>query len=350
MRKIGIIIVNYKDYAEKFLSECKNSLDNQTFPKDQFQVYIVDNASTESSLNYLESHFKDAKVLPRPDGNFSAANNLGAQKAIEDECEIIIALNMDVVLDEDWLKNLVEQVESNKEGIYQSKMLLHSNKELVNSEGNLFHYLGFGFTDGYNKLNDKDESEIKELKGYVSGCAIAFHKDVYEKLGGWNEEYYMYHDDLEMGWKAKLLGIKSYLVPNSIVYHKYEFSRSVQMVYYMERNRYLAILHFYKWQTIIIFLPILIVLDLAMWLYSIIGGWGFQKLKVFLYFIRITSWKKIFQTRKKVQTIRKTTDKQILNSFEGKVLFQEINNPILQYFGNPIMNLYLKLAKKVIFW
>ncbi|MBT4722661.1 glycosyltransferase, partial [Candidatus Falkowbacteria bacterium] len=164
MRKIGIIIVNYKDYAEKFLSECKNSLDNQTFPKDQFQVYIVDNASTESSLNYLESHFKDAKVLPRPDGNFSAANNLGAQKAIEDECEIIIALNMDVVLDEDWLKNLVEQVESNKEGIYQSKMLLHSNKELVNSEGNLFHYLGFGFTDGYNKLNDKDESEIKELK------------------------------------------------------------------------------------------------------------------------------------------------------------------------------------------
>lgn len=350
MPKVGIVIVNYKDYAEKFLSDCKDSIEKQTFPKEQFQVYIVDNASTESSANYLKSTFKDAKVLPRPDGNFSAANNLGAQKAIDDGCEIIIALNMDVVLDKDWLNNLVRQVEANKTGVYQSKMLLHSNKELINSEGNLFHYLGFGFTDGYNKPDNKDDSKLKELKGFASGCAIAFHKDVYEKLGGWNEEYYMYHDDLEMGWKARLFGIKSYLVSDSIVYHKYEFSRSVQMVYYMERNRYLAMLHFYKWHTIILFLPILITLDLAMWIYSIIGGWGFQKLKVLLYFVRISSWKKIFQTRRKIQLIRKVTDKHILTNFEGKVLFQEINNPILQYLGNPLMSLYLKLAKNVIFW
>ena len=68
------------------------------------------------------------------------------------------------------------------------------------------------------------------------GSSFAVKKAVLDKIGGYNEEYYMYHDDLEMGWKAKLAGYKIVLAPKSVCYHKYGFSRSIKMVYYMKRT------------------------------------------------------------------------------------------------------------------
>ena len=65
----------------------------------------------------------------------------------------------------------------------------------------------------------------------------------------------MYHDDLEMGWKAKLAGYKIVLAPKSVCYHKYEFSRSIKMVYYMERNRLITHFSFYELTSILAILP-----------------------------------------------------------------------------------------------
>jgi GT2 family glycosyltransferase len=350
MAKIGVIIVNFKDYANKFLADCRDGLENQTLRREDYAVYIVDNASSEESLRYLKQNYSEAIILPRKDGNFSAANNLGTNRAIKDGCQIVVIVNMDVEIDQNWLKSLTDPIYQNKNAIYQSKLLSYFNKNKINSIGNSFHYLGFGFTDGNNTEDKYGETAIKELQGFASGCALAFHRDVWVKVNGWNEDYYMYHDDLEFGWKARLLGIKSYLVTNSIIYHKYQFNRSMKMVYYMERNRYLAMLHFYKWKTLVVLFPMIAILEIAMWFYSIISGWWIQKLKVLIYFFRISTWKKILSTRKQVQITRKVRDQEIIATFKGKVIFQEINNPVLQHIGNPLMNIYFKLAKRIIFW
>ena len=358
MEKAAIILVNYKDYAERFLMECRDSLRNQTYPKEDYQVYIIDNAASSKSRNFLENCFPEAKVLPREDGNYSAANNLGIKKAREDGFKNFIVANMDTKFDEHWLEELIKAVNSDERiGLAQSKILLYPkngkewNEPLINSLGNALHYLGFGYTSGYGKKNsDFPESEITDIAGYASGCSLAIKNEVLDKIGLYDEEYYMYHDDIELGWRVRLAGYRLVLAPASIVYHKYEFLRSLRMFYYMERNRYIAIFSFYRLATLFLLLPMLLFMDGALWFYSVINGQFLIKFKVWRYFFKITTWRHIFTVRKKVRKYRKLNDREILKNLTGKILFQEVANPLLKNVANPLNELYLKLIRRVVFW
>lgn len=374
MKKVGIIIINYKDYAEKFLVECRDSLRSQDFKSD-FKVYIVDNASTDESLKYLKDSFKEAKVISREEGNYTAGNNAGIKKAREDGCEYFVIANMDMKFEKNWLSELVIAIETDdKIGIAQSKILLYQEDDntstdstgslqasslqsdsgqaaqgKINTLGNIIHFLGFGFTENY-KEDDREIEDLKEIKGYASGASFIIKKEVLNRIGGYNEEYYMYHDDLEMGWKTRLAGYKIVLASKSICYHKYEFSRSVRMLYYMERNRYMTFFIFYHFLTILLLMPALLIMDLGMLFYSIVNGWFVTKVRIYFYFLNLNNWKKIIKERRKIQKMRKLKDRDVVKDFYGKVLFQEINNPVLQYIANPLFNLYWNIAKKLIIW
>lgn len=353
-KKVGIILVNYKDYVNRFLSECRDSLRKQDY--SDFIVYIVDNASSEESREYIKKNYLEARIIQRLDGNYSAANNIGIKKAEEDGCEYFVIANMDTRFKNNWLSELVYAIESdNSIGMAQSKILLYPKtekewqKSKINSVGNIMNFLGFGFTSGYNE-DDREIEGYPEIKGYVSGCSYITKKEVIKKIGNYNEEYFMYHDDVEMSWKAKLAGYKIVLAPKSVVYHKYEFGRSILMLYYIERNRYIAVLSFYSLPSLILLLPALIAMDIGMFLYSISGGWFKIKLRVYVYFLRLDSWRKILENRKYLKSIRKIEDKKIVDSFVGKIMFQEVANPVLEYVANPIFNLYWRIIKRIIFW
>jgi len=349
---VGIIIINYKDYAEKFLVECRDSLRNQNF-QEQFKIYLVDNASSEESRAYLKSNFPEAAVIPRKDGNYCAANNAGIRQAASDGCDLFVIANMDVKFDENWLQELVKAVESDEKiGVAQSKIMLYPKNDedlKINSLGNTHHFLGFGFTDNYNQP-DKEIISLIEIKGYASGCSLIIKKEVIDNIGFYDEEFYMYHDDFELGWRTKLANHKTVLAPKSIIYHKYEFSRSVKMLYYMERNRYLTMLIYYKIPSLILFLPAILTMEIGILFYSIINGWFKTKLKANAYFFKPKTWQQIFKQRKFINKIRHKNDKQIIKNFVGKVEFQEIENPVLKYVANPFFNFYLNLAKRIIFW
>lgn len=355
-KKIGIILINYKDYAQRFLVECRDSLRAQNYAKDLFQVYIVDNASSSETKKYLEEIYPEAVVIEREDGNYAAANNAGIIKARQDGCDFFVIANMDVKFDENWLKELMEAIGGDEKiGLAQSKLLLYPQTEeewkkpKINSLGNLMHFLGFGFTNGYNE-NDYEIKGLPEIKGYASGCSFITKKEVLDKIGLYDEEYYMYHDDIEMSWRVKLAGYKIVLAPKSVVYHKYEFSRSILMLYYMERNRYLAMLHYYHWLTILFFCPAIVAMECGMIFYSLVNGWFDTKIKVWKYFLQPASYSKIIKKRKQVKFIRVKKDRDIIKNFEGKVLFQEIDNPVLKYVANPVLNLYFEIIKKIIVW
>jgi len=355
-KKVGIILVNYKDYVNKFLDECRDTLRTQTYSHDLTKVYIVDNASSDESVSYIKNNYPEAIVIKREDGNYSAANNAGIKKAKEDGCEYFVIANMDTSFDNNWLRELVRTIESDKNiGIAQSKLLLYPKTEgewkkpRINSLGNIMHYLGYGFTSAYNEVDEGNNEDI-EIKGYASGCSFIIGRDLVDKIGGYDEEYYMYHDDVEVSWKVKLAGYRIMLAAKSIVFHKYEFSRSVRMIYYMERNRYLAMFHFYKIPTLIIFSPAIIAMEIGMWFFSLVNGWGKTKLEVLNYFFRPSSWKKVIKKREEIGTLRKKTDAEILESFEGRVLFQEISNPVLKYIANPVFDFYLKFSRFFIVW
>jgi len=349
MQKVGVIIVNFTGYAERFLADCIASLRAQERPDFLWQLYIIDNCSTESSRAYLQQNAPEAVVIPRPDGNYSAANAAGIERAVKDDCRYFVVANMDVIFAPDWLLELVKAIEPEDVGIAQSKILL-PGKNKINSAGNITHFLGFGFTRGYGEVDGGQYDAIGEINGYASGCSLIIKKEMIEKIGNYDSKYYMYHDDLELGWRARLAGYKIAFAPRSIVYHKYEFSRSVKMLYYMERNRYLAIFSFYKLPTLFLILPPLIIMDLGMLFYSILNGWFLVKLKVYWYFLQPRTWRHIFAVRRRIKKFRVMPDKNITRRLAGKVEYQEIMNPVLRYVVNPFFNLYWRIIRGIIIW
>ena len=122
MKKVGLVLINYKDYASKFLAECWAGLMSQTYPKELTNIYIIDNAATEESLNYLKNNYGLATIIGRPDGNYAAGNNAGILQARKDGCEYFIIVNMDTAFEPSWLIELVKALESDPSiGIAQSK-------------------------------------------------------------------------------------------------------------------------------------------------------------------------------------------------------------------------------------
>jgi len=384
-KKVAIVLINYKDYAIRFLTPCRDSLRRQSYPADSTVVYIIDNASTLETETYLKDIYPEAHILTRSDGNYAAANNLGFQAALKDGCEYVVTVNMDTEMGVDWLKELVLALDNNPGvGIAQSKILLYpknkteerkleevdskevNSKEVdskevnskniafkINSLGNIIHFLGFGFTSAYGE-KDREINGYPEISGYASGCSFIIRREVLEALDVnndghyYNEEYYMYHDDLELSLKVKLAGYQIILAPQSQIFHKYEFTRSTKMIYYMERNRYLTLLSFYPgWFLAVISLPLL-VMDIGMLFYSIINGWFQEEVKIYTYFFSTGNYDKILKEREKIKKLSRVSFLTLAKNFSGRIEFQEIANPVLNYFVNPALNLYWRLLKKII--
>jgi GT2 family glycosyltransferase len=158
----------------------------------------------------------------------------------------------------------------------------------------------------------------------------------------------MYHDDLELSLKVRLAGYKIILAPRSVIFHKYEFSRSINMLYYMERNRYATIFSFYPaYLLILIGLPALL-MDLGLLFYAALGGWLKTELKIYVYFCRPKTYERIDVDRRKIRELSTVPFSAIARDFAGRIEFQEIANPVLKYLVNPLFNLYWSLIKKII--
>src|SRR5680860_414170 len=327
---IGIVLVNYQDYAVRFLSACRDSLRAQNYSGANFKIYIVDNASSEKSQAYLSACYPEAKILARIDGNYCAANNLGFQAAINDGCEYLVAVNMDTEMPPDWLSELVLALDNNPEaGMAQSKILLYPKTESeaqnlkINTLGNRLHFLGFGFTSSY-KDADREIDGYPEISGYASGCCLIIRQEVFTAVAGWDESYYMYHDDIELSLKVRLAGHKIILAPQSVIFHKYEFARSVRMLYYMERNRYLLVLNFYPLKLLIFLAPAFIIMSLGMLVFALVKGWVATWFKVFCFFLNPLTWMRIIAMRVKIKKISHISFLTLVSDMESQIDFSEI--------------------------
>jgi len=348
--RVLIIILCYN--GADYLRDCLSSLSKLNYSKDSFEILVIDNASTDNSvatINSLQSTINNLILIQNKTNlGFATGNNIGLQYAINHNFDYVYLLNQDTVVEPDFLEKAVEIGESDIQiGAVQSKLLLFQDKTKINSIGNEIHYLGFGFAGGY-QLPDQ-ELEVREIT-YSSGAASLYRILALKQVGLFNPDFFMYHEDTDLGWRLWLFGFKIILAPKSVVYHKYEFSRSIQKYYFMERNRYLVLLQNYKWQTLLLIGPACALMDVVMFFYSFFAGWWRENLKVCWYFCHLKNWQKIIKTRRRVQSKRKITDREMVERFVGKIEFQDLDNPLLTNLVNPVFNLYWQIVKRLIFW
>jgi len=353
MPKVAIIMINYKTYADRFLKDSYESLVKINYPKDSFRIYVVDNVTSPETRTRIKELAPEATVVPSDGNGWGHANNVGAKKAIKEGFDdYFYFVNMDTKFDPECLNESLKAAQSDpKIGIVQSKLLLHppiNGEYMLNSKGNSLTFLGFGYCAGDGKKDDAG-SEVTDIVT-AAGAGILVPKKVFLEAGLCDESYFMYHDDIELSFKIKLLGYRVVLAPKSVVYHKHEFGRSVRQIYSMERNRFRFMLEFYKWPTLVLIFPAFVFMELGMLPYSLINNWFLTKLKAYGYFLSPKGLSQVFAKRKEIQKMRKISDRQMLRGIVGIIDFQQIENPVLKYIANPIFNLYWKLASRLIVW
>lgn len=349
MDKIAIILGNYKDYAIRYLDECFLSIKKQDW-KGEIKIFIYDNATSEESNKFIMEHAPGAEIVRNMNNDgFAKGNNDAIKLALAQGFEYIFLLNLDTIVEIDCLSNLILTMQTDEKiAAVQARLMLWPEKEKINSLGNEIHFLGFGYCASYNQL--WNEASIKKLEiAYPSGAAVMLRSSVLKEIGLFDEEYWMYNEDEDLGWRIWLAGYKCVLSPKAIVYHKYEFSRSIKKYYWMERNRLITVLKNYKISTMLLLLPAAIVMETGLIIFSLKGGWFKQKIEVYKYFFSISKLRYILTERKKVQKLRVIGDRELLNLFSSKISYQEIDNWKLR-FANPIFDLYWRLVKKIIIW
>ena len=352
MPKVAVILVNYKDYAKKYLPECIASLRVQSYPRDSFKIFIVDNATTAETEKYLCEVAPEAEIIPdERNTGFALGNNLAMEKALATNYDFIVLFNMDTIADPGWLRELVEAAEADKNiGAVQSLIRLHPETDKINSLGNQLHFLGFGFCEGYGEKISDLESPVARKFFYASGAAAIYPAKVLREVGIFDPEFFMYHEDTDLSWRVRQAGYKIVLAEKSIMYHKYQFSRSILQFYYMERNRMIMLFENYRFGTLVlVFLPFLF-MELGMLPYAALRGLFTTKLKVYGYFFHWKNWQRMIKNKKTKAKLRKVSDRKLAKLIVGKLEFQEIANPVLKYIVNPFFNLYWRVVRNLIFW
>lgn len=355
--KAAIIIApNWGDYAKKYLDECLDSIIKQDWTGES-KIFMIDNESKENSYDYLKSslekRFSDRNQFEifrnQENSGFAKGNNVAMKAAIEQGYEYLILFNMDTVVDVAAVRELIKVAEiDEKIGAVQARLMMWPDKDKINSLGNSTHFLGFGYCQSYLEPISGQSLEVKDIF-YPSGAAVLFKAEVIKKIGYFDEEFWMYAEDQDIGWRIRLAGFRCVLSPTAIVYHKYEFSRSISRYYWMDRNRLIVILKNYHLLTLILIFPALLIMEFGLLLFALKGGLLAEKFRMYKYFLKIKNWKYIARSRQQTQKFRTIKDREIAKMIVGKIWYQEVDDWKLRAI-NPVFDLYWKILKKIIIW
>lgn len=349
MPKVAIIYLSYNGI--RYLDEVIAAMRALDYPQDRLELIVVDNASNDGSPEYLRQVEGITLFLNETNLGFAEGNNIGTQHALEQGADYIFLHNNDLVLDPSAIMHAVRLAESDsKIGSVQSLMLLWKHPDTINSTGGMVHFLGLGFVrDNGKKLTDCEAQTGEEI-AYASGAAVLYRSSVLQEVGLLDPFLFLYHEDLELGWRIRLAGYRNVLSMESRAYHDYEFKRSVQKFFWMERNRWLVHFSHLTWPTLILLLPFMLVFEIPLLAFSILGGWWKEKFRVYQALCNPRSWRYVAGKRKESRLIRRVSDRKIVSLFTGKIEHQETSNPIVNSIGNPLLSILWSLLRWIIRW
>jgi len=347
-KKVTVIVLTYN--SSKYLDGCFGTLERMDRDGLDVEVVAVDNGSSDGTPDEIRRRWPRVQVMDSG-GNigFAAGNNLAMRRAIDRGRDFVFLLNHDTDVDPGFLREAVRVMKSDpKIGSVQSLLLLHPERDLVNSSGNAIHFLGFSYCMDYRKhAADIDREKARDIPS-ASGAAVLYRVDALRQTGLLDDSFFMYHEDLDLGWRLRLCGYRNVLAPKSVVYHKYEFSRSIAKYYYMERNRYIVLLKNMRLWTFIVIAPGLVVTEAVLMAAAFRGGWWRKKLGALTYFLDPRPWKRILKERGSVEKMRKVSDREIVRLFTPVIRDQESTSLFAYFIANPIMEATWRLMRFLI--
>ena len=335
---VSVIVLNYN--AGELLLNCVKSLKKSTYKN--LEIIVVDNISSDGSQTECKERFSDIKLIQNKENlGYCGGNNVGIRQA---EGQFIVILNPDTIVESDWLDELISAYKEFGDGLYQPKILSLNEEGIIQSTGNMLHVFGFGFArDKGNRVVNKIE-EIEKI-GYASGTCLFTSREVFDKIGLLDEFLFLYHDDLDLGWRAAQIGINSYYVPKSKVFHveSYSLKWSSKKFYWLERNRKYCLLTHYSKKTHDEMRFSLMLVDLFVWVFYLSKGFLGVKIKAELDIKK----NKRFIEKKYLELENKkiVSDKDLIKNFPDEIFVpKNVSQESMNVKFNSILT---KLSKKV---
>ena len=187
-----------------------------------YSVLLIDNASTDESIEILQEEFPEVNILPLDlNYGYSGGMNMGIEHLKSDHPEYVLFLNNDITVAPDFLDCLIDgERQFDPDNIYGSQIYYSSNKEKIwFSGGNINFALGWITHQGIRKHDDGSFSE-NIFTDYITGCCMLTSWDTVDTLGGFNSSFNMYGEDVDYCIRAQKTGKKCLVIPSSKIWHK----------------------------------------------------------------------------------------------------------------------------------
>lgn len=268
---ISVVIPNYN--GKKYLENCIRSLVASDFK--EFEIIVVDNNSEDGSIDYLEKNFPEVKiVMIDHNSGFSYAVNRGIEHS---KYPYVFLLNNDTIIDYKALGYLYKRISENENCFsVSSKMIQYYKSHLIDDAGDFYSIFGIAVKRGWN-------SPIKKYLKYdsiFSSCAGAaiYRKNIFDKIGYFDETFFAYMEDVDIGYRAKTYGYDNFYEPDAEVKHIVSGTLGIKKNAFKTKlsarnNVYVIYKNMPLWQ-IVINMPFLIFGFMMKWLMFCKNGFG----------------------------------------------------------------------------
>lgn len=341
---VSIIIPHWN--GADVIDECLKSIQKSTY--GDYEMIVVDNNSSDDSVNYIRSNFTNVKVLENSKNEgYAGGCNRGAEIA---KGQYLLFLNNDTIQDKNWIEPLVTLLEKdNKIAAVQPKILNYYNKNLFDyagGAGGKIDIFGFPFARGriFNEqeIDEKQYDSIEEVF-WSSGTAFLVRKTAFEDVGKFDEMFFAHMEEIDLCWRFHLAGYTVYAEPKSVIYHKNAVSlpmHSEQKYYLNHRNSLIMLFTNYTVPLSVYILPIRWALDVVAMIYALIfGDWKHIKAINRAHFWIATHLMQIYRKRKSINPIRREKDRNILaKMYRGSIVFSHYilrKNRYSELFDSP---------------
>lgn len=324
---ISVVILNYN--GKGIIEPCLASVLNNDYPN--FEVVLVDNASTDDSIQAVEEMFPDdgrLKIVKNSVNSFYAGgNNIGINHS-KGEC--IFVINNDTEIDRHCLKEIAQAMNDENIGAAQPKILIYGQDTVIDNTGGLIDR--FGYTKGRGR-HESDIGQYDNLNDifFAGGTAMILKRKVLEEVGAFDPKFVAHWEDVDLSWRIRLKGYKIKFVPKARIYHKIsgtinQYGSRNKISFHIRKNRISGLLKNYSTVNLLKSLPVLLLIYLMIFIKESIID---MDIKMALSSFSAIAWNinelpYIFKMRRFVQsTVRRIPDAQITGLMERNCLLMD---------------------------
>ena len=256
--KVEVIILNWNGKEDTI--ECLNSL--QKVKYENFDITIVDNASTDDSVEIIAAEFPSVKLIKNNTNlMYAGGNNVAIKEALNGDATHILILNNDTILHEDFLEHLVKAFRSEEKiGIVVPKINYYNNRKLIWYAGGFVNFFTGNIYHRGLRKHDDGNYDLSHEVDYATGCCMLIKRELFEEIGLLDEAYYIYTEDVDFSFKAQAAGYKVVFEPRSLIWHKVSSATGGAFSFFKIKNKFRSNMRFfiiyaswYHWFTILPF-------------------------------------------------------------------------------------------------